>query len=462
MLNNTAHRFLWVISVAATMLFAACRKDWLSERSSKTLVAPSTLGDLQALLDNTFAMNTGTGGLADFAEIGTDNYYLGLTYFNNTAGNPRLFPLANAYIFSKDIFENATAVAQWVRPYYRVFNTNVVLEELEKLSDGSSPEQLKSLRASALFYRAHTFFWLAQVYAQPYDSATAASDLGIPLRIQSDINIKSTRASTKETYDKIISDLEEAAPSLPEEALTPQRPSRAAAYGLLARTFLLMRNYQKSLDYATKCLALHSTLMDFNTINTVPKFPIKQFNEEIIYQDICPTSFFTGSQQADTLLYESYADNDLRKTVFYKKNGVGHSFYGSYNGSVALWAGIATDEMILIEAECRARLLDNGGALSALNRLLEKRMSNTDYIPFASDELDITLDKIISERRKELCFRGLRWTDLRRLNAEAPYQTTVTRILDGKTYTLPPGDPRYTYPIPADVIRLTEMPQTPR
>jgi hypothetical protein len=66
------------------------------------------------------------------------------------------------------------------------------------------------------------------------------------------------------------------------------------------------------------------------------------------------------------------------------------------------------------------------------------------------------------ERRKELCFRGLRWQDLRRLNKEPEYAKTLTRKIDGITYTLPPNDPKYVFPIPPNVIALSGMQQNPR
>ena len=48
--------------------------------------------------------------------------------------------------------------------------------------------------------------------------------------------------------------------------------------------------------------------------------------------------------------------------------------------------------------------------------------------------------------------RGLRWTDLRRLNRDPRYAVTLTRSINGTTYMLPPNDARYVYPIPDAVI----------
>lgn len=73
------------------------------------------------------------------------------------------------------------------------------------------------------------------------------------------------------------------------------------------------------------------------------------------------------------------------------------------------------------------------------------------------------LHKIILERRKELVFRGLRWTDLRRLNKETEFAITLRRTVKGMEYVLPPNDPRYTQQIPFSVISFNkDMPQNIR
>jgi len=71
------------------------------------------------------------------------------------------------------------------------------------------------------------------------------------------------------------------------------------------------------------------------------------------------------------------------------------------------------------------------------------------------------LDTILVERRKELAFRGLRWSDLRRLNKEG-WGIMLNRNLNGVPYTLPPNSELYTLPIPPDVIQLSGIMQNPR
>ena len=67
----------------------------------------------------------------------------------------------------------------------------------------------------------------------------------------------------------------------------------------------------------------------------------------------------------------------------------------------------------------------------------------------------------LKERRKELLFRGLRWSDLKRYNRDGA-GISLERTVNGTTYTLPPNDLRYAIAIPEDIIKMTGMPQNPR
>jgi len=58
--------------------------------------------------------------------------------------------------------------------------------------------------------------------------------------------------------------------------------------------------------------------------------------------------------------------------------------------------------------------------------------------------------------------RGQRWTDLKRLNKDSRFAVTLSRTVQGTTYTLPPNDPRYALLIPSEVILNSSMPQNAR
>jgi hypothetical protein len=159
-------------------------------------------------------------------------------------------------------------------------------------------------------------------------------------------------------------------------------------------------------------------------------------------------------------LFAQYDNNDLRRSLFFKNGGPGNvTFIGSYDGSRAPFGGIATDEIYLIATECYARMNNINNAMATLNSLLTKRWVSGTFVPLSASDQDSALKLILTERRKELVYRNLRWGDLKRLNAEGKYKQTLTREILGQTYTLGPGDRRYEFQLPAKVVQLSGMQQ---
>src|SRR5690606_27034162 len=127
-------------------------------------------------------------------------------------------------------------VNDWDNGYSRILHANIALEGLQKYTPNERERQaLNNAKGSALFLRAYSHYQLAQLFCKPYDSNMAAATLGIPLRLQSDINVKPVRSTVEQTYRSIIDDLTEAADLLPNEPLFNRRPSRPAVFALLAK-----------------------------------------------------------------------------------------------------------------------------------------------------------------------------------------------------------------------------------
>jgi starch-binding outer membrane protein, SusD/RagB family len=154
----------------------------------------------------------------------------------------------------------------------------------------------------------------------------------------------------------------------------------------------------------------------------------------------------------------------MRRIVFYKvTNPTTVLFKGDYTGQNIHFAGVATNELYLIKAECLARAGDATAAMTALNTLLQKRWKTGTFTALTAADANDALVKILEHRRKELPFTAqLRWEDLRRLNKDTQFAKTLVKVLSGNTYTLPPNDNRWVYPIPEIEIRLSGIVQNPR
>jgi len=449
--------FLFILIVATAI---SCNKhDWLNVKSNKSDLIPKSLSDLQAILDNTDVMNF---NYPELGFLGSDNYYLSYSSWQEAYTSAE----RNAYIWAPDIFEGVTCF-DWDAAYKTVAYTNIVLEGLNNITPSNvQQDQYNNVKGSALFYRAYVFYDLAELFAKPWDSATASSDLGIPLRLSADVNVASKRSSVQETYDRIIEDLKQAETLLPETPVYLTRPSKAAVEGLLARIYFNRRQYDQSLSWSEKYLEKRNSLLDFNSLDSNGYFKLPGLqpkNPEITFYGtslIYSTSVFP---KVDTMLYQSYQAGDLRPAMLFVSSGQDHLFTGAYSGSVPLFNGIATNEIMLINAESNARLGNLSASMDVLNKLLSERYVSGSFTSLNAADTGEAIDIIINERRKELPFTGnLRWQELRRLNTEPARSVTLTRFLNGTVYKLPPADNRYVYPMPPDEVKLSGLQQNPR
>ncbi|MNT62417.1 hypothetical protein D3C72_2001370 [compost metagenome] len=65
------------------------------------------------------------------------------------------------------------------------------------------------------------------------------------------------------------------------------------------------------------------------------------------------------------------------------------------------------------------------------------------------------MGNILDERRRELAMRGIRWSDIKRLNREG-YGITLKRVLGDETVVLQPGSDSYILPLPKDLEKFFE------
>jgi hypothetical protein len=454
-------KFQSAIPCLLVLAIISCKK-FLEATPDKKLVVVSSVRDLQSLLDDYSLVNQRDPGAL---ETGADNYYITDADWLSRTEDQR-----NMYIWNKDhVFPGFSN--DWSLMYDNVYRANTVLDNIEKLkSTAQSESDWQDVMGQALFLRGKSFFQIASIWSLAYDKQTAQTDPGIPLRLKSDFNEVSVRNSAQQTYDQIIQDLKQASSLLPNTPIHVLRASKSAAYGMLARVYLSMRQYDSCKKYSDLCLQLKNDLMDYNTLNASASFPFAPAysSKEIIYDCVFfnPSLMISTIAKVDSALYSSYVSNDLRKTVFFASNGNGtFKFKGSYFGSTTLWDGVAVDEVYLMRAESNARTGDVTSAMKDLNDLMRTRWKKingvTTYVDQVATDSHDAVSKILTERRKELLYRGLRWMDVKRLNKEGD-NITMKRVVNGQTYVLAPNDPRFAMAIPEDVIIISGMPQNPR
>ena len=437
--------------MALTALSLTSCDDFLDAKPNKALVTLDSLNDLQAVLDNTLnTMNAHTF----IPLLSSDEFY------TNNAGISGLpFWQQNVFLYVHPPFGEDAVILDWQRPYAQIFYANVVLDEIDKIKTENIQElsRKKEIKGSAHFHRAYAYFNLLQVFADSFDPSASNEMPAVPKRINADPNIKPEMGTVSEMYRFVIEDLETAIENLPEKNQPLTRPSKLAAYGMLARVYLNMEDYAKALEFSRKALEIDDSLIDYSELNLGLSNPFGVFNKEIIfYSEYLFSGFFTGQlSMVNGEFYDSYEAKDLRKSAFFTPRlGGWVNYTGYYSGSSRYFGGLTTAEMLLINAECRARSGDYKSTEGLLGRLLEKRYETGEApsLEFNSEEEALTF--ILQERIKELFGRGIRWSDLRRLNRDSRFAKTIEKNIEGQIYTLPPNDPRYTLPIPPREVNL--------
>lgn len=462
---------VYILLILGLLLFQSCMKEFLEIKHDFSKTIPTKLEDYRAILDNGSLMNNFSSH--SLGILGGDEVYVRDQVYNSSF---RLAWEKNAYIWEKDVF-GMLAVPDWDYGYKRILYANVVLDGLKTISiEPKEKDVFNEVKGAAYFLRAFSFLQLSDLFSRQFDKSNAENTLGIPLRLESDITLPVKRNSLKDTYDQIIADLDLAIELLPSHVEVKERPCRAAALALLSRVYLQMEDYESALKYAELTLEEDVALLDYNSLdlsgnpNSNGSYFIfegwQQQNPEVLFMNSSAgigliQTFVGGNMTIDTILMRSYQANDLRKKVFFKSSDDTDAFIGTYTGYGGTFTGVAVDEVYLILAEAACRLNKLDVALASLNALLVVRHDAT-FRPLELKDKDRLLEMIILERRKELIFRGVRWADLKRLNKDPRFQTTLIKELNGTKYELKANDLRYVWQLPYLSILQSGLEDNPR
>ncbi|WP_316817402.1 RagB/SusD family nutrient uptake outer membrane protein [Pedobacter nyackensis] len=470
-------------TVLAVVLFTSCNK--FLDVTPKGEVIPTTLDDYLALMSAPLQI----GRTSNNTHFITDEINLPDAYRAGATNYPGPGAI-RAYDFEAELYDVSEEDEDWNVAYRTIYVANSVLSGIETNTESNQTKRNQA-KGEALVHRAYSYLTLVNEYAKHY-SATAETDMGVPLNLKVDINALPVRASVKTVYTQIEKDLLEAADILSEKSAYNYRPNKAGAFGVLARMYLYMGNWAKTAEYAGKALAINNFIYDYNDFklanetkpqsSAITGYPPSLLNKQHIV--LGKYSLKVGSYEYNylfsdeqfglfnpiprdlTLPYEPYKVNDFRETYGSSPFGYsGKTFVGEgrgikdtngtydYNNS-----GITTQELVLLRAEALARLNQTQSALDDLNMLRKKRIPTLKYVDLTAATPADALNLVLRERRIELAFSGLRLADIKRLNLEGR-NISVTH----GTKTLPANSPRFVLPIPSKVMSLNpNLIQNPR
>jgi starch-binding outer membrane protein, SusD/RagB family len=359
----------------------------------------------------------------------------------------------------------------WLAGYHIIGNLNFILENVDNFREDNEAVA-DSIKGQALAMRALIHFQLVNVFAQPYKYTQDASHPGIPYVTTSDYTTVTPRMSVGDVYSQVINDLQAAI------ILLPDRPSSSVYLGGNAAKALLARIYLYKGDYAgAKGPAIAvSTQVPIMTTD----YPAKLFTTqetEALFQ-LPPSAAGVGGRTYTTNFEGIYfasgtsqaflATNDIFNLIKENPTDVRSAWFTAQAGNYRITkfpANVITgfpnasggyfhtiirsSEMYLTAAECLARLGDEAGAISYLDKIRKRAVPTADPTTATGPAL---IDSILKERRKELCFEGQRMFDLLRL------QKGVARVdvINAALSTLPYPNDKAIAPVPVrDVISLS-------
>ncbi|MFR1242286.1 MAG: RagB/SusD family nutrient uptake outer membrane protein, partial [Butyricimonas faecihominis] len=363
--------------------------------------------------------------------------------------------------------------------YNSIYNTNVVIENIDDatgvvLDEGEVAITRGNVKGEAYALRAFDYFYLVNLYAPYYDPVTCETTPGIPINLRTEAEDKAyMRASLKEVYEQIVSDLKEGIRLMEEYPIankSKMKFSAIAAKALLARVYLYMNEWDLAIAQAEEVIKENPAIFDLrvkgedpyvysdNVISwsgsrdTYSESYVGVKNSNVLfttgineYFRILGSNNFLSSFAVSESLLNSYSPGDVRKYYFMRKckiqqgtprllstkNGCFKEILdANYNLVISSTYGfvraLRTEEMYLILAEAYAHKTDGlSKAVGYLNTLREYKFRVGDYKALRAEDFNQAslLEKIYLERRLEFCFEEHRWFDLRRTTRPAMEHT---------------------------------------
>lgn len=372
-----------------------------------------------------------------------------------------------------EIDENGNRInninSSWADMYEDIAIANYVIVQIDDAI--GTPEEIASVKGEAYFIRALSYFNLLNLYGQPYNTATANVDLGVPLRENIGIETTYNRNTVAECYSFIEDDLTKATELLAQSGITKSKwhPSVTVCNLLMSRIKLYQEKWDDAIDFADLVINTGSL-----TKMTATNPFITASNSEVLYSYYATNPLFqlynpsSTSSSLSTVYYRvnpefytMYDNADLRKQAYFfaVDDGTGKLYYRTKKYQLGLYtslgyANFRVSEAYLNRAEAYAHKEDYTNALNDIKALHAKRYSDVAGIVYPTDNATV-LPYILKERRKELCFEDHhRWYDLRRMKNRPEIKHVFTLIDDNggyvgkETYTLLPYDFNYTLSIP--------------
>ena len=438
---------------------SSCVNDWLDVAPSDGTDADAALtssSDLDAARTGMYKALKGNSSLVDY--YGQQFFVYGDVHagddyqYNNLGGSNRASFYYDMNYQTASEFTSSTSVA-WKSPYIVIDRANRIIAAAEggALSDAAEAKAtIDQYAAEAKVLRALAHFDLVRIYGKPYTEDQGAS-LGVPLVTEVlESNAKPARSTVAEVYTQVVKDLTEAISS--NALATETEPGYVSVWGakaILSRVYLNMGDYANALSVAEDIIKNSGAALwtrdqyfkawdastpneseflfrlnvagstDNNDLNGIGNLQQRDGYKEMVAtkkfvdmltsdpKDVRNDMFLPAKAEKEVAVYGT------NKVFLNKLRGQGGNLR-----NVTIVPIIRLSEVYLTAAECAFRNNDKTKAVEYLNDLVKNRTTTVASLATVDN---ITLDRILIERRKELIGEGQRYFDALRNNE------TITR-----------------------------------
>ncbi|MBT2621818.1 RagB/SusD family nutrient uptake outer membrane protein [Chryseobacterium sp. ISL-6] len=426
-----------LLIILTGVIVSSCQGDFTEE------LPPITL-PLDQAITNEKVLNTAVNGLYGYYQTNSDgslnSYGALLPTLQELLGDNAFVAIVNSNRFSTTRDSNLTFYTRnngdiatlWATLYKIIANANFVLGYEGKISDDlTTPGTPENLFGQAHAIRAMAYSTLVALYSDNFNGSNP--DVGVPLPLEFKPGTNLPRASVKQVYDQIFSDLTKAK-SLVGTTNGNKKLNSTAIDLLFSRYYLAIKNYGQANTYA-------QSVLDNSTSTLLPSSGVANYfsaagetNPETIFQvdynsldlpgdndGITATWSSTGRYKqnfATQTFFSKLGANDVRRGTWYRNTGYVQTLTDNPKPiDVMKYTTTDRDIVVLRKTEAVFNQLEAlyytnpVEALTKLNAWV-KTYRDTDYV-YAGTGTDL-LKEILMQKNLEMFLEGFRYSDLKR------------------------------------------------
>lgn len=413
-------------------IFTSCGNAWLDVESSTNIESEGALNNLKQF---EFVMN----GIYSLMQD-SDGFTGRLVYYGDvTADDIQAYSSTKRtgkyYLMSSEA--STITSSFWKVPYEIIRNCNIVLTEIDAIKTEDNLTDYKNdIKGQALMIKSLCYFELTRVFGKTYTMDNGASLGAALVNDVLGISAKPERSTVAKCYEQIIKDLNESSKLLAPD-FVKGKVNKWAALGLLSRVYLYKGDNENALKTAEE--AIEGAEDNGYRLWTNEEYPTAwgwdvsegSSQGEVLFEIVNITTDGPGKESMGYLCStKGYNDMILTSSFYALMNedpgDVRNKAYKLYsyrayinkyqqqegeNYSDANITLIRLSELYLNAAEAAVKSGNNADAVKYLEPIVNRANPNKTVVGTT-----VTLEKVLTERRKELFGEGHRAYDIHRNN----------------------------------------------